>query len=213
MANIVFCGCWPVGDVALSSLIKSHKVSAVFTKSPNPNDKYSSLVWNRAISQKNIDLIDISCNKWPKLLDEYSSCSDLIVSCAFPYIINHSTLQLPSHGGINVHQSLLPRHRGISPIDSALLSGDHKIGFTIHKMTKEVDCGEILAQTTIPIQPHDTKQLIADKMIRLLPEVINFCVDQALSNSQGYLEDIPQDSAPLSKVRIPWDVPVSVLRS
>jgi methionyl-tRNA formyltransferase len=64
-------------------------------------------------------------------------------------------LGIPSHGAVNVHASLLPRHRGAAPIAGAILAGDHETGVTIMRMDEQLDHGPVLAQRAVTIGPRE----------------------------------------------------------
>ena len=81
---------------------------------------------------------------------------DLIVVAAFGQILPKSVLALPLKGCINVHASLLPRWRGASPIQAAILAGDERSGVTIMLMEEGLDTGPILTQRAVPIRPGTT---------------------------------------------------------
>jgi methionyl-tRNA formyltransferase len=85
-----------------------------------------------------------------------SFAPELIVVAAFGQILKPDVLDLPKHGCLNVHASLLPRWRGAAPINAALLHGDGETGVTIMKMDPGLDTGPILAQRELTIEPHET---------------------------------------------------------
>jgi methionyl-tRNA formyltransferase len=105
---------------------------------------------------------------------------DLIVVAAFGQILKKDVLDLPTHGCINVHASLLPRWRGAAPINAAILAGDEEIGVTIMKMDVGLDTGPMLAKRSIRHTPNLTtgsaiqalSQLGADLLIETLPDYI-----------------------------------------
>ncbi len=90
--------------------------------------------------------------------------ADLIVVAAFGQILRQDVLELPPHGCVNVHASLLPRWRGASPIQTAILAGDTETGVTIMLMDKGLDTGPILSKRAIPISPEDTAAALSDKL-------------------------------------------------
>lgn len=102
---------------------------------------------------------------------------DVIVVAAYGLILPQAVLDLPRWGCINVHGSLLPRHRGAAPIAAALLAGDAEAGITLMQMDAGVDTGPMLARAAIPIAPTDTTgsltvklaALGADLLLRTLP--------------------------------------------
>jgi methionyl-tRNA formyltransferase len=105
---------------------------------------------------------------------------DLICVAAFGQILKPRLLELPEHGCLNVHASLLPRWRGASPINAAILAGDTHSGVTIMKMGPGLDDGPILAQESIEIGKDQTagslsnqlSELGADLLIRTIPSYI-----------------------------------------
>ncbi|OGF64338.1 hypothetical protein A2661_02385 [Candidatus Giovannonibacteria bacterium RIFCSPHIGHO2_01_FULL_45_24] len=82
--------------------------------------------------------------------------ADLGVIAYFGKIIPKAVLELPKNGFLNAHPSLLPRWRGPSPVQSAILAGDKTTGVTIHIATEKPDAGPILVQKEIVIEPDDT---------------------------------------------------------
>jgi methionyl-tRNA formyltransferase len=81
---------------------------------------------------------------------------DLLVVVAYGQIIPQSVLSIPRYGAVNVHASLLPRHRGAAPIARAILAGDQTTGVTIMRMDEMLDHGPILAAHSTPIGPRET---------------------------------------------------------
>jgi methionyl-tRNA formyltransferase len=92
---------------------------------------------------------------------------DLIVVAAYGQIIPKNILEIPSLGCINVHASLLPRWRGASPIQAAILSGDVITGVSIMKMDEGLDTGPIIAQQEISISIDDTFFSLSEKLSNL----------------------------------------------
>jgi methionyl-tRNA formyltransferase len=77
--------------------------------------------------------------------------------------------ELPPHGTLNLHDSLLPKGTGFSPVLWALISGEKQIGLTIHRMDKDLDTGDILVQRALPIGPTDTGTELVERGIALIP--------------------------------------------
>ena len=101
---------------------------------------------------------------------------ELIVVAAYGKILKSSALELPDHGSINVHASLLPRWRGASPIQSSILHGDKVSGVTIMKMDEGMDTGPLLAQAKLLIPEEATggelSEMLADLAASLLVRTI-----------------------------------------
>jgi methionyl-tRNA formyltransferase len=91
----------------------------------------------------------------------------LIVVAAYGQILPQAILDLPRFGCLNVHTSLLPKHRGAAPIQWAILEGDALTGVTIMKMDAGLDTGPILTQQTTPIHAEDNSQTLHDRLAQL----------------------------------------------
>ena len=82
----------------------------------------------------------------------------VFIVAAYGYIIPQSILDIPTHGTLNVHTSILPKYRGACPIESAILNGDSATGSTIMLMDSKMDHGPILAQESIPLDEHTNRE-------------------------------------------------------
>lgn len=92
---------------------------------------------------------------------------DLIVVAAYGRILPKDLLNLPGFGCINVHTSLLPRWRGASPIQNALVAGDTETGVTLMLLDEGMDTGDIIAKRACPIDPHERADALTEKLTRL----------------------------------------------
>ncbi|PJA86626.1 MAG: methionyl-tRNA formyltransferase [Candidatus Moranbacteria bacterium CG_4_9_14_3_um_filter_42_9] len=92
---------------------------------------------------------------------------DLIILAAYGKIIPASILCLPGFGALNVHASLLPKYRGPSPIQNALLNGETETGVTIMLMDEKIDTGEILSQKSVMIDKHENSAELSLKMSKV----------------------------------------------
>lgn len=141
---------------------------------------------------------------------------DVIVVAAFGQILRKEVLGLPPHGCVNVHASLLPRHRGAAPIPAAILAGDRETGVTIMQMEAGLDTGPILAQRAEPIAPDDTTDTLTGRLARLGAELLVETLPGFLS---GRVCPAPQDESratyarPLRKAdgQLDWTRPAEEL--
>ncbi len=115
---------------------------------------------------------------------------DLIVVAAYGQILRQSVLDLPEYGCINVHASLLPRWRGSSPIQAAILSGDSQTGITIMQMEKGLDTGAIISQKAIPIHSTDTAETLSDRLAKLGADLL---VETLPDYLDGRIEPVKQN--------------------
>ena len=90
--------------------------------------------------------------------------ADVFVVASYGQILTQRLLDLPIYGCINVHASLLPRHRGASPIQTAIICGDRVSGVTIMQMSRGLDTGDMLLKQEIAIDESDTAQSLHDKL-------------------------------------------------
>jgi methionyl-tRNA formyltransferase len=111
---------------------------------------------------------------------EIGESIDLFIVVAYGKIIPENIINLPKLGSINIHYSLLPKYRGASPVESAILNGDMETGVTIQQMKYKMDSGPIIAQEKTEINPEEKtpnlrKRLIkigGELLIKVFPEII-----------------------------------------
>jgi len=115
---------------------------------------------------------------------------DLICVAAYGQILKPALLDLPQFGCINVHASLLPRWRGASPINAAILHGDSHSGVTIMKMGPGLDDGPILTQESIEILPEETAGSLSDRLSNLGGNLVVATIPSYLQNE---ITPKPQD--------------------
>jgi len=107
---------------------------------------------------------------------------DVIIVAAFGQILRQDVLDLPEHGCVNVHASLLPRWRGAAPIQAAILNNDLETGVTIMKMDQGVDTGPILSQQSEPINNNDNAGTLSQRLAELGAELLNDTLPQYLAS-------------------------------
>lgn len=97
---------------------------------------------------------------------------DICVTAAFGQILSQDVLDVPPMGTVNVHASLLPRHRGAAPIQWAILSGDEVAGVTTMYSDKGIDTGDMLLKCETPVLPEDTAGTLSDKLAQMGAELL-----------------------------------------
>ncbi len=138
--------------------------------------------------------------------------ADLFVVAAFGLVFGPKTLALPRLGCVNVHASLLPRHRGAAPIVAAIAAGDAQTGVTLMRMDAGLDTGPTLAIAAEPIAPDDTADTLGDRLARLGAEL---AVATLPRYAAGEVVPVPQPALgatltrPLSKADgwLDWERP------
>lgn len=106
---------------------------------------------------------------------------DVIVVAAFGQILRSHVLALPPHGCLNIHASLLPRWRGASPIQHAILAGDAETGITLMQMNEGLDTGPVFVQQAIAIQSTDTAATLHDRLADLGAAMLGLYLDDILA--------------------------------
>jgi methionyl-tRNA formyltransferase len=114
---------------------------------------------------------------------------DLIVVAAYGRILPRTVLDLPPRGCINVHASILPRHRGAAPIQHAILAGDAQTGVTIMAMSEEMDAGDVLLVRRTPIGPDETGGSLGERLARLGADALEAAV---AGLEDGSVRPVPQ---------------------
>lgn len=114
---------------------------------------------------------------------------DLVVVASFGQILKPALLSLPRYGCLNVHASLLPRHRGASPISAAILAGDHHTGITFMRMDAGLDTGPIYRQLRLDIAATDTTGSLEPRLAQMAAEGLVDCI---VAVARGQLTAVPQ---------------------
>lgn len=134
---------------------------------------------------------------------------DLMITCAFGQILSQEILDIPKHGVINIHASLLPKYRGASPIHYAILNGEKTTGITIMKTDIGIDTGDILLQKSLQIGDNETCGELFERLSVLGAECIKDALSLIMQNSAVYTPQI-ESKATFTKIitkeqaRIDW---------
>jgi methionyl-tRNA formyltransferase len=136
----------------------------------------------------------------PESLELLTSLApDLIVVAAFGQILPPEVIHLPARGCLNVHASLLPRHRGASPIAAAILAGDAETGVTIMRMDEGLDTGPILTMRATPIGPDETTGELTARLAEIGAELLGETLPRWLA---GEITLTPQDESRATMTRL-----------
>ncbi|MFJ2239267.1 methionyl-tRNA formyltransferase [Streptomyces sp. NPDC087859] len=142
---------------------------------------------------------------------------DVIVANNWRTWIPPHIFGLPRHGTLNVHDSLLPKYAGFSPLIWALINGEPEVGVTAHMMDAELDAGDIVRQESVPVEPTDTATDLFHKTVALIAPVTIGALDLIAA---GQTEFTPQDRSQASffhkrsieDSRIDWTWPAEDLQ-
>lgn len=203
----------------LEALIHTpYSVEAVYTQPDKPagrGQRLSIPPVKRLANQKGIPVFQPTRLKVAEEIDRLRELKpDIVVLAAYGKIIPQTFLDVPPFGCLNVHPSLLPRHRGASPIAGALLTGDEETGVTIFLMDAGMDTGKVLAQKKIPISLEDNSVSLTEKLAVLGAQLL---VETLTKWFDGQIDPEPQDESQATYTRlftkedgeIDWSKPVT----
>ncbi len=201
--RLVFMGTPEIAVPSLESLLHSnYEVVAVYTQPDKVAGrgrsltvspvKQTALKWNLPVEQP----IRLGDSEVQSRLTGYKP--DIIVVTAYAQLLPQAVLDIPPYGCINIHPSLLPRHRGSSPVAASILAGDEFTGVSIMLMKKGLDTGPIIAQTQIPVSDIDNTSsltiklslIAAQLLLEVLPpwlrgEIVPYPQDKTKASYQG----------------------------
>lgn len=168
-----------------------HRIVGVVT-SPGPKRRRSSAYQEVVAAVRHGTDVIVSNHpaRWAEMIAPMQP--DLIVSAAMPWRIPAEVVALPRLGAVNLHPSLLPRHRGPAPFEAVFLSDDTESGLTAHRISPEFDGGPILAQTRVPISDEDDGESLMRKIVGTLPELFRTFMDRIASGDEGEPQDESQ---------------------
>lgn len=221
--RIVFAGTPAFAVPALEALVErpDYRPRAVLTQPDRPSGRgrrmTSSPVKERATSA-GIDVLQPSTLKNADQRAELAALEpDLLITAAYGLLLPREVLDLPRHGCWNLHASLLPRWRGASPINQAILAGDTRTGVSLMLMDEGLDTGPVLMERATAIAPEETAGQLHDRLAPMAAELMIEALDRLAAGTLP--EPRPQDEdlathAPLidkSDARLDWTEPAEKL--
>jgi methionyl-tRNA formyltransferase len=191
--RIIFMGTAELSCPSLELLARDFSVAAVVTQPDKPKGRELKLQASpvKILAEK----LKLPVLQPLKARDEHfiaRLCElkpDLIVVAAYGQILPQAILDLPPHGCLNVHPSLLPKYRGAAPIQWAIANGDTETGVAIMKMDAGLDIGPVLSVRRTPILPADDSQILHDRLARLGAELL---VETIPGYVAGKIQPVPQ---------------------
>lgn len=170
--RVVFFGFQTWGVKTLQALIDlGHDVPMVVTH-PTSTDSYKAIFSDSVeeLAQAHGIPVHLTMRADHETIDLVKrSEPDVIVVNSWYTRMTDELYDLPPYGTLNLHDSLLPKGTGFSPVIWSLISGEAQIGLTVHRMDEDLDTGDILVQHSLPIGPHDTGTELVERGIALIP--------------------------------------------
>lgn len=170
--KIIFFGTPDFAAVMLKTLIDSdYNITAVFTQPDKKVGRKQEVVYSpvKDFALKNkITIFQPQGLRESGLSEQIKKINpDLFVVAAYGKILPEEFLEIPKLGAINVHASLLPKYRGASPVQCALLDGEKETGITLMRMNEKMDEGDILVQEKAEIGEKDTAETLMEELAEL----------------------------------------------
>ena len=175
--KIAFAGTPEFAAVALEAILAAgYAVPLVLTQPDRPAGRGMQLqpsAVKKAALAHGIAVDQPERLRTPEQRAALAACApDVLVVAAYGLILPQAVLELPRHGCVNIHASLLPRWRGAAPIHRAIEAGDAETGITVMQMDAGLDTGPMLMKRALSILPGDTTASLHDKLASLGGEVI-----------------------------------------
>lgn len=194
--KIIFLGTPKFAVKALDTLAHSqHKVLAVVTQPDKPNARGNKIVPSDVkvyALEHNISVLQYAKISRDGVEELKSLKPDLMITAGYGQILSQKIIDIPKYGIINLHASLLPKYRGASPIQSAVIAGEKCTGITIMQTDIGLDTGDIISQKAIDILPNETAGELSVRLADLAAEMLLDVLDKI---SDGTAPKIKQNSA------------------
>jgi len=195
--TIVFAGTPEFACPALAALIARNRPVAVLTQPDRPAGRGRRLVASpvkRLAAEAGVEVLQPDSLKPADAHQALSKLKpDLLVTAAYGLLLPRKVLDLPALGCWNLHASLLPRWRGASPIQQAVLAGDSRTGITLMKMDAGLDTGDMLMRAETAIEPRETAGELHDRLAEMSAALLIEALDRLADGTLP--QPTPQDDA------------------
>jgi len=176
--RVLFAGTGDIGIPTLRYLAAEHTLLGVLTQPDRPAGRHRELK-APAIKEEllrlapSLPLLQPESPRQPGVIDWVRGLApEVIVTMAYGRILPKELLEAPSLACLNIHASLLPRHRGASPIQSSVAAGDRESGVTVMHMAEGLDTGDVILERRILLRRRETSGSLSDRLALLAPEAL-----------------------------------------
>jgi methionyl-tRNA formyltransferase len=204
--KIVYLGSGEFGIECLDALsISEHDLRFIVTQPPNPAGRGRKpnptpvAHWANVHSIPFIEVDNVNASDIIKKITGYEP--DLIVVIAFGQKIGNELTNLPPKGSINIHASLLPKYRGAAPINWAIINGETTTGISIITLSKEMDAGQILAQSQTDIATDETAGQLHDKLAKVAAPLLLDTIQRIADGTAVYIEQNHAEATLAAKLK------------
>ncbi len=196
--RIVFIGTGEIGVPSLRTLLASseHKLVGAVTQPDKPVGREQHLTAppiKTALAGTDVPVFQPARIRHDEAVAQLRALApDIVVVMAYGQILPKSVLEIPRVACLNLHASLLPRHRGAAPIQAAIAAGDTETGITVIYMDEGLDTGDMLLKETLALAPNETGGSLHDRLAELAPEALRSALKLL---QEGNAPRIPQSAA------------------
>jgi methionyl-tRNA formyltransferase len=194
--RVVFIGTGEIGVPVLSWLMETreHDLVGVVTQPDKPvgrEQRIEAPPIKRALVDRNLPVLQPKRIKLEAAVAEIRALApDVIVVMAYGQILPRTVLEIPRLACLNLHASLLPKHRGAAPIQAAIMAGDRETGITVMYMDEGLDTGDVLLEKRIEIAADDTGGSLHDRLAEIAPAALE---DALTTLREGAAPRTPQN--------------------
>jgi len=218
--RVLFIGTGEIGVPVLRSLAESreHELVGVVTQPDKPVGREQRIEAPPIKAAVPVNTLPVLQPKRIKdAFEEIRALNpDAIVVMAYGQILPRGVLEIPRIACLNLHASLLPRHRGAAPIQAAIVAGDRETGISVMFMDEGLDTGDLLLRKHIEIAPDETGGSLHDRLADIAPVALNDALTQLQS---GTAARTPQDSLAATYApklerehgRLDWSEPAALI--
>jgi methionyl-tRNA formyltransferase len=220
--RVLFIGTGEIGAPVLRWLIESpeHELIGVVTQPDKPvgrEQRIEAPPIKAALAGNDVPILQPKRIKSEEAVAEIRALApDVIVVMAYGQILPRAVLEIPRIACLNLHASLLPRHRGAAPIQASIVAGDRETGVAVMYMDEGLDTGDVMLETRIEIAPDETGGSLHDRLAEIAPGALQDALEKLEARTAPR---IPQDSSGATYApklereqgRIDWSEPAALI--
>lgn len=201
--RIAFLGSPPFASPILERLCASRHAPVLVLTQPDRARGRGQKVQSSPVAElaraRGIELLQPERANEPAVLERLAAARpEALLVASYGELLGRELLELAPRGAWNVHASLLPRHRGASPVQRAILEGDAETGVCVQRMVLELDAGDVLCEQRTPIGPEETAGELAARLAVLGGELASHALDLVES---GTARPVPQDPTRVTRCK------------
>ena len=220
--RVYFLGAGALGVPVLAALLRDSRIEMVGigTQPDRPSGRKRRLKptpVGEFAEQKGqgVDKL-VSVNATDFLERQRMLAPELVVVVSFGQILKQDLLELPKFGCFNVHASLLPRHRGASPINAAILCNDTETGISFMKMDQGLDTGPVYEMPRLQLRPEDTAETLEERLAELAAGRVADCIWRVCREEMASVAQAASGATYAAKLKkedgvVDWELPAEVL--